>query len=88
MWEGLQRLGSFLHIGMSAKEGIKGTSMALQNPLPGGVRGTELGPGTFGSCGITLTNPAQVVSSDLFRKHCRVNVWDLSEAPGVLYSWS
>lgn len=60
--------GHLYNVG-SAREGVKGTSMALQNPLPGGVRGAELGPGTFRSCDITLTNLAQVVSIDLFRKH-------------------
>lgn len=33
--------GHLYHVG-SAREGIKGTSMAPQNPLPGGMRGMNL----------------------------------------------
>lgn len=72
----------------SAKEGIKGTSIALQNPLPGGMRGAELGSGIFRLCDITLTNLAQIVSNDLFRKHCTLKVCDFLKVPAVLYRWN
>lgn len=72
----------------SAKEGIKGASIALQNPLPGAMRGAELGSGTFRFCDVALTNVAQIVSNDLFRKHCTANVWDFLKVPAVLYGWN
>lgn len=69
----------------SAKEGMEGTSIALQNPLPGGMRGAELGSGMFRFCDVTLANLAQIVSNGLFRKHCRVTVWDFLKVPAVCY---
>lgn len=71
----------------SAKEGVKGASIALQNPLPGGMRGAELGSGTFRFCDFALTNLAQIASSGLFRK-CTVNLWDFLKVPAVLCRWN
>lgn len=52
------------------------------------MRGAELGSGIFRLSDITLTNLAQIVSNDLFRKHCPVKVCDFSEVPAVLYRWN
>lgn len=49
----------------SAKEGMIGTRIALQNPLPVGMRGAELGSGMFRFSDVTLTSLAQVVSNGL-----------------------
>lgn len=45
------------------------------------MRGAKLRSGVFRFCEVSLTNLAQLVSNDLFRKHYTVSMWESLKGP-------